>query len=72
MVILIKVILIKALTKDDVTYTQDNGILQTAKDFYSGLFTSRNPSQEAINMYLNDIDIHKLSEEEQTSVMVYY
>ena len=56
---------IKALTKDDVTYTDDDGILQIAKDFYSDLFTSRNPSQEAINIYLNDIDIHKLSEEEQ-------
>ena len=40
---------IKALTKDNVTYTDDNGILQIAKDFYSDLFTSRNPSHEAIN-----------------------
>ena len=31
---------IKALIKDNVTYTDDNGILQITKDFYSGLFTS--------------------------------
>ena len=56
---------IKALTKDNITYTDDNGILQIAKDFYFDLFTSKNPSQEEINEYLGDIEIHKLSDEKQ-------
>ena len=56
---------IKALTKDNITYTDDNGILEIAKDFYFDLFTSKNPSQEGINEYLRDIDIHKLSDEKQ-------
>ena len=56
---------IKALTKDNITYTDDNGILKIAKDFYFDLFTSKNPYQEDINEYLRDIDIHKLSDEKQ-------
>ena len=40
---------IKALVKDKVTYSDDNGILKVAQDFYSKLFTSKNPFYDDIN-----------------------
>ena len=43
--------------KDNVTYSDDNGILKVAQDFYSKLFTSKNPSYDDINTYLNSVDL---------------
>ena len=56
---------IKALVKDKVTYSDDNGILKVAQDFYSKLFTSKNPSYDDINTYLNSVDLPALSEDKQ-------
>ena len=40
--------MIKKLKKDNITYSDDAEILEIAKEFYSELFISKNPSVEDI------------------------
>ena len=56
---------IKSLTKDNKTYSNDEDILNIAKEFYSNLYNSNSPSPEEISTYLNHVELPALVDDKQ-------
>ena len=57
--------MIKALTKNRITHTEDADILNIAREFYNGLYTSQEPSLSDIDAYLDQIRLPALTEDRQ-------
>ena len=57
--------MIKALTKNRITHTEDADILNIAREFYNGLYTSQEPSISDIDAYLDQIRLPALTEDRQ-------
>ena len=58
---------IQSLKNKNIMYTDPEDILNVAKDFYSELYTSQNPSSDEIDKYLNDIETPILSNKNRSS-----
>ena len=53
---------ISALTKNNVTYFEDLDLLSIARDYYTDLYTSKKPSPESINDFVDSVNLPSLSE----------
>ena len=58
---------IKALTYKGITYSEDDEILNVASKFYTELYTSKTQGVDAINEYLDKVNLPELSPERQNS-----
>ncbi len=56
---------ISVLKENNVTYTEDKDILRIAGKFYTELYTSKNPCDNEIDGYLDNINLPVLSQEKQ-------
>ena len=57
--------MLKALTKNRITHTEDADMLNIAREFYNGLYTSQEPSISDIDAYFNQIQLPALTEDRQ-------
>ena len=53
---------ISALTKNNITYFEDLEVLSIARDCYTDLYTSKKPSPESINDFVDSVNLPLLSE----------
>ena len=58
---------IKALRDKGITYSEDDEILNVASKFYTKLYTSKTQSVDAINEFLDKVNLPELSPERQNS-----
>ena len=56
---------IKALTVNDITYSSDCDILKIASNYYAELFSSKNPNEDHVNDYLENVNLPTLKPESQ-------
>ena len=54
---------IKALTVNDITYSSDCDILKIASNYYAELFSSKNPNEDSVNDYLENVNLPILKPE---------
>ena len=58
---------IKALRDKGITYSEDDEILNVASKFYTELYTGKTQGVDAINEYLDKVNLPELSPERQNS-----
>ena len=58
---------IKALTDKGITHSEDDEILNVASKFYTELYTSKTQGVDAINEFLDKVNLPELSPERQNS-----
>ena len=56
---------IKYLTVNDITYSNDCKILKIASNYYAELFSSKNPNEDNVNEYLENVNLRTLEPESQ-------
>ena len=55
---------IKALSVNDITYSKDCEILKIAINYYAKLFSSKNPNDDNVNEYLENVNLTTLKGED--------